>query len=345
VRIKAGNSIGFGEYSPVTKVTVKAEDVVDVVGSWTWKEEWTDENGVAQTSTYTYTFGENWKLTYTNSGSTYTNYYFYDPTERNVYRTRSYTYTLEGDNLSISLDGGYPSSLTSAAHTGLVGTWTGDGTTIEITATTIKIGSNTHRYYTSGGTIYYKWGDELAYRYTISGGKLQLTGFNPATYTSEGSGGTLAGTWKDPGDSRSETWIFKSDKTAERIRKYGDDDTETRKYLYSASGNRLTLKQELGTLSGGTLTINGISCSRVGSGSGITGTWNGSKGTMTMTVTVTSNKVTYEEKYSDGKTQGGSVDITIEGSSIYTSEEHGYKVNGKELTITFEYTDELERVK
>jgi hypothetical protein len=348
VRIQAGNSRGFGEYSDDASVTVSG--VVSVVGSW--------KSGYGST----YTFGENGKLIYTynnNDGSTYTGYYFYDPAKKEWYRGQTSGYTLSGDSLDIYLDQSF--SLTSDNHEGLTGTWTGtDGTTIEITANTITVGSDVYSYYTrpvpsgsSGGTTTYlsycKPAGEPDGRYALSGGKLQLTEIDRTTYEREGAGSGLVGTWKHTwSDGGEQIWTF-TDKTAEyKEVDDGEEDNKQNYPSYTVSGDKITLEQEVGTLSGDTLTVSGLSFTREGSGSGITGKWKGSfpgdGETTTITFTITADKLEYTQTRGE-ESDSGSWPIRIDGNSIYTTTEYGYKLDGDSLTIIREWTEELEPVK
>jgi hypothetical protein len=343
VRIKAGNSKGYSEYSPDASVTVSG--VASVIGSW-------------KSGNRTFTFGENGKLTYTytdNDGSA-TSYYIYDSAKKEWYRGRTSSYTLSADSLYISLDQDY--QLTSGDHDGLIGTWTGNGgPTVEITAATITIGSDVYPYYTtdtsyegSGTYLVYKDTDEPDGRYALSGGKLQVTQIYRTTYTREGTGSGITGTWKytwSGGSGDGQIWTFNSGGTAEFKEIRDSADQYKQNYLYTVSGSKITLEQEMGTLSGDTLTFSGIPFSRTGSGSGITGTWTGSYTsngvTVTITLTITQTEVKFTQTQG-GKSESGTWPIKISGNSIYQTSECSYEMEGNSLTIIEEYTEEYEPV-
>jgi hypothetical protein len=85
---------------------------------------------------------------------------------------------------------------------------------------------------------------------------------------------------------------------------------------------------------------------RVGSGSGVTGTWkySGSQGgsTMTINATITQNKLTFTSTYQG---QTGSIPIRISGNNIYaTTREYTYVLEGNTLTLIEENTEEYDRV-
>ncbi|MHB9292620.1 hypothetical protein Holit_01721 [Hollandina sp. SP2] len=329
VRIKAGNSIGYSEYSPDATVTVSG--VQSVIGSWKYDNE-------------TYTFGENGKLirvrTY-NDESPDTSYYFYDPAKKEVYRATPGSYTLTDDTLSISFFGQLAESWTSTDHNGIIGTWTRTGETMKITADEITIGSNTYPYYTysegSSTGLAYRNSNEPYGRYALSGGKLQFTRINRTTYTREGSGSDIVGTWKYTwnNEEESETWTFNSNGTM----KYESSDRTLNYTSYTVSGDKISLEQEVATLSGSTLTFSGLPFTRKGSGSDVIGTWEFSQEGVTITLTITSNKVEMTQTYK-GETQSDSWPVRISGNSIYYTEERGYKLEGSSLTIIEEYTDE-----
>jgi hypothetical protein len=345
VRIKAGNSKGYSEYSPDARVTVSG--VASVIGSWTRDRD-------------TYKFGENGKLIYTydsGDGNPFTRYAFYDPAKKEWYWGHNTSYNLTDDSLSIDVNQSF--SLTSEDHNGLIGTWTGDGEiTVEITAAAITIGSDVYPYYTytdtsSGGSgtyLVYKDTDEPDGRYALSGGKLQFTSINRTTYERQGSGSGITGTWKITWNAdESETWTFNSDGTAEFQEVYnkGEDQNKQNYPSYTVSGSKITLEQEWGTLSGSTFTFIGISFSRTDSGSGIIGTWTGSYNddgeTITINVTITSTELQYTQTRG-GQNESGSWPIRISGNSIYRTEELDFKLEGSSLTIIEEYTQEYERV-
>jgi hypothetical protein len=349
VRIQAGNSKGFGGYSGDASVTVSG--IQSVIGSW--KMDYTN-------STETYRFEENGKLTNTytnNNGSTRLSYYFYDPAKKEWYEGAPTGYTLSGNSLTISLNRQY--SLTSEDHQGLIGTWKEENgeTQVEITADTITVGSDTYPYYTYTDSyngseqtlLRYKQADaEPEGRYALSGGKLQLTQIYRTPYARQGTGSGLVGTWKDTWDN-GEIWTFNSDGTAEYKRIEDGKERNKQTYpSYTASNGKITLEQVLGTLSGNTLTFMDIPFTREGSFSDIIGTWKGSfpsdgEETIPITLKITSDKLDFIAQQTG---ESESVPIWIEGNSLYTTIEYGYKLENSNNTLILisEYTDEYERV-
>jgi hypothetical protein len=340
VRLKAGNSKGYSEYGPGESVTVS--NVPTVLGSW--KRD--------SSSSRTYTFGENGKLTLEYSGEG-TNYYYYDSAVREFYRGNTYGYNWSGNTLSI-YGGPYSGSWTSVNNNDLIGTWTKDGGEISITAATITLDSVTYPYYTvsegSNAYLVYKALDaEPEGRYALlSNGKLQFIQFYRSEYQRQGTGSGLVGTWKVEWSTNNyATWTFNADKTAKFENVSGGESRVNNYTSYTLSDSKITLEEVFGTLSGSTLIINGANGAdfkRTGSGSGITGTWKSSVNGITIIVTITQNKLEYTQSDSKGNTGSGSMPIRISGNDIYATFEDGYKLDGNTLTIIEETTEELSRV-
>jgi hypothetical protein len=320
VRIKAGNSKGYSDnYSPDASVPVSGIPIV--IGSWKGDQ-------------YTYTFEENGKLIRTSLSSGSTRYWFYDFTTKEFYEGTNSQYALSGNSLTFPA---YPFNGTwtaDAGNEGLIGTWNKDGnTTMEITADTITIGSATYLYYTysEGSTLVYKLAAaEPAGRYAFSGGKLRVTSFT-STSQLEGTGNGIVGTWKN----NQETWTF-TDKTAKRTDSDGSETNYTYKKL---SSSKISMEQEVGTLSGNTLTLAGSDFSRT-DGSGIIGSWSGSLNGQPITVTITQDKLKFTQIVDGQSYPAGSFSIRIEGNKIYGLTEYSYKLDGDTLTLIGEYTEE-----
>jgi hypothetical protein len=333
VRIKAGNSIGYSGYSSADSAVVTLNGTPSVIGSW----KSANDNA-------TYTFAENGKLTRTSTNGD-TAYYFYDSAAKEFYRGTRLWYTLSGNSLTISSSSPFNGTWTSSNNKGIVGTWTKDGDTMEITADTITIGSDTYPYYThseeSQYLVYKPASAELYGRYALSGGKLQLTTFSRSTYQREGTGSEIVGTWK----SSSTTWTFNLDGTAIYTWDMGKDGSGTSNYLYNklSGSNKISMEQEWGTLSGNTLTISDMGdFSRKGSGSGIIGSWTASLDDRTLTLEITQDKVEYTQT-KDGKSESQSASIRIAGNKIYLPTDCSYKIVDDTLTLISEYTRECSR--
>jgi hypothetical protein len=346
VRIKAGNSKGYSDYGPGASIAVS--NVPTVIGSWK----------SSSSSSTTYTFGENGKLIESyndNEYLNYSNYYYYDSALREFYWALDLVYTLSGSSLNVPTSGYFLSGeWTASGNNGLTGTWTNtnNSTTMEIAANTITIGPNVYPYYTvseeSSTRLVYKASSEPAGRYTLSGNKLQFTQIGQSTYEREGTGSGIIGTWKDEWTNGYAIWTFNANNTAKKEYSYSEDVTYEENYtLYTVSGSKITVEQEFGTLSGNTLTANGMPMQRIGSGSGVIGTWSGSYNdsgyTVTVTATVTSTEMQYTATYQGGSDSGTSP-IRIDGNTIYVKTEVGYAIEGSTLTLIDEYTNELSRV-
>jgi hypothetical protein len=172
--------------------------------------------------------------------------------------------------------------------------------------------------------------------YVFSGGKLQLTTFLPSTYQREGTGSGIVGTWENNG----ETWTF-ADNTAKRIYSNGSETN----YMYKIlSDSKISVEIERGILVEDTLTLSGYNLSRIGSGSGIIGFWSSSQPGLTLTVTITQDKMEYTQIDHNGKSQSNSSPIRIDSNKIYIPDEYGYKLDDDTLTIITDRTEECSPV-
>jgi hypothetical protein len=332
VRIKAGNSVGFSDYGPAGNATVSG--IQTAIGSWTRES--------SSGSTYTYTFGENGKLILTtvySGGSPYTSYYYYDPASKEFYPGTRTDYTLDGDTLRWSY-----SIWTSDDHDGLIGTWTQDGSTMEISASTVTLaGQDPRPYYTyseaSTDYVVYQDADEPAGHYAFSGVKLSISEIYRTEYQRQGMGTGLVGTWGVDWDET--TWTF-TDNTATRER----PSREPEEYSYNVSGSKITIEERLGTLNGNTFSgssyFRNTSFTRVGSGSGMVGNWTAGTQTMGAKLTITQNELTFTYAYG-GESGGETMPIRISGNNLYGIA-YTCTLEGDRLVFVEEDTDEFTRV-
>jgi hypothetical protein len=211
VWVKAGNSIGYSDFSPPATATVTALD--PVIGTWyssgeTW--EFKDNGAVEIRGEYVDDNGQN---------QSYTGNYTYDSTTNRIYYTYGTppglygTYAVSGDKLTITRT--YSDSYErQGTGSGLTGTWrrgSGDYTSYtEYTFPSASAGKVTETYVSGNEDD----SDTYEYDYTVSGNnKITMTleqhiatlegdtlneymGKTPTLFTRKGSGSGVVGTWE-----------------------------------------------------------------------------------------------------------------------------------------------------
>ncbi|MDR3123366.1 MAG: hypothetical protein LBU16_06260 [Treponema sp.] len=215
--------------------------------------------------------------------------------------------------------------------------------------------TSTYTYDSATKNIYHTGNPpELYGRYSISGNKLSITRIYSSYYTRYGDGSSLTGAWRQIYDNSYDERVFESG--GKVIDRYVLDGAvkETDEYSYTVSGNKITYysqEMHVGELSGNTLNVylddgddEPDPFTRKGGGSGIIGTWTASVDGQTMTLVITSSKITF----SGAETE--EYPCRIDGNNLFvqTSWEVTYSIDTgvtpPVLTTTQEFTEEYDKV-
>jgi hypothetical protein len=266
VRIKAGNSKGYSDYSPSKSVTVSG--IVSIIG--TWRRDSSSTAG----KVYFWEFKEDGTLVFTQNDQDWKNTYYYDAAARKFYGDEEHTeeagyYEISGGKLRITEY--YSSQFTrEGTGSGLAGTWRrqsgGDPASdydewvfaaSGATQKEVRNGStqNTNSYlsYTVAGSVI-----TLKQQFaTLQGGKLVANGM---TFDRVGSGTGPQGKWTNEGETNEgDRYTYEVEVTSTEL-KYtlstDDESPQSGSMPITIEGNNIISSREIRyALEGNTLTI------------------------------------------------------------------------------------------